>query len=72
MLPIKAQFINSRFKEEFRRRGIGTALFTHLAQEKAVPLRVINVDQNAKGSIAFLQQIGLNCPFRQYEMTLDL
>lgn len=53
--------------EEYRRSGMGTALFNYMAQ-MGTPLSVVNVDEQLTEARAFLEAIGINYFMSQYEM----
>lgn len=52
----------------YRRQGAATALFRYVANHFNAEVSLINIDGNAAGTLAFLQNIGLNPGIRQYEM----
>ena len=53
-----------------RRKGIGKALFGHIAQAFDKDIAVINVDHSAEGTGEFLTSIGLQYYIKQYEMEM--
>ncbi len=53
-----------------RRQGIGSALLAAL--EASGPLRIINIDEELKGTLAFYEHNGYNQVFGQYEMIKTL
>jgi ribosomal protein S18 acetylase RimI-like enzyme len=57
-------------KPEFRRRGIGSALFSSAANEKG-EVSFINFDESDKGSIAFFELLGLKPLISLYEMEMQ-
>lgn len=57
-------------KEGFRRRGVGTALFQHAANEKG-EASFINYDVNDTGSLEFFKAIGLVPVVTLYEMAME-
>ena len=50
-----------------RRRGLGTFLFTQLAQEYS-SFTIVNIDSNDVATIQFLEKFGLENFINQYEM----
>ena len=58
--------------EEYRRQGIGSALFGYVQTQKKVPLKLVNVDAADKASAAFLNQLGFEKTISQYEMIKKL
>ncbi len=59
----------------YRRNGIGTSLVRHLAGElrgKAPGARLVNVQHDDSGMIAFLKGLGFERFTGQYEMELDI
>lgn len=56
----------------FRRKGIGTALFIYLSEMCPDGLSLINLDGNQKETIDFLKYMGLNHFLRQFKMELKL
>jgi ribosomal protein S18 acetylase RimI-like enzyme len=70
-----ADSTNGRLKQfavkgEFRRRGIGKALFTHAANEKG-EVSFINFDESDKQSLAFFESVGLKPIISLYEMEMQ-
>jgi ribosomal protein S18 acetylase RimI-like enzyme len=57
-------------KKEYRRRGIGTALFKHAANERD-EVSFINFDVSDAGSLAFFKALGLEPVVNLYEMTMQ-
>lgn len=55
-----------------RRKGLGTALFRHIADACAGPLLIINIDAGSENTNSFLQAIGLQQHISQYEMEMEL
>ena len=55
---------------EHRRQGIGSALL--VALEASGPLRIINIDEDLKGTLAFYEHNGYKQVFGQYEMIKTL
>lgn len=55
-----------------RRKGMGTAIFTHIAARVAGPVSVVNVDEHCESCAAFLTAMGLHPFISQYEMALEL
>ncbi len=51
-----------------RRKGIGAALFYHVAQQAGKELVLINIDHNSGETASFLQRLGLQKFVGQYEM----
>ncbi len=58
--------------KQYRRRGMGVALFRHIAGDSADPLLIINIDAGSENTNAFLQAIGLEHHISQYEMKMEL
>lgn len=57
--------------KNFRRKGLGTALFkTFCDTSKSGILKIINTDFKDKGSKIFLESLGFKAGFGQYEMLL--
>ena len=57
---------------KYRRKGMATALFHHIAGDNSTPVTVINVDNGSSETNAFLKTIGLNYFISQYEMEMIL
>lgn len=57
---------------DYRRKGIGTALFATIAKHKSVPLKIINVDAAHTESIAFFEKAGFQKSVEQLEMIKHL
>jgi ribosomal protein S18 acetylase RimI-like enzyme len=55
-------------KENYRKRGIGKALFAHASQEKTVLLKIINVDAADVASKAFFEKTAFEKTVSQFEM----
>ncbi len=51
-----------------RRRGIGSLLLSALQREASEPLKVNNVDENLKGTLAFFEASGFHVALKQFEM----
>ena len=58
--------------ENYRRRGIGRALFARAAEGKTVPLKIINVDAGHEASKAFFEKTGFEKTVSQFEMIKQL
>lgn len=59
--------------KQHRRKGMGAALFQHIASESANdPVLIINIDAGCEATNAFLQTIGLEQHISQYEMVMEL
>lgn len=58
--------------KEHRRKGLGSALFRHIADACTGPLLIINIDAGSDNTNVFLQAIGLQQHISQYEMTMEL
>lgn len=57
--------------KNFRRKGLGTALFkTFCSTSKSGIIKIINTDFKDKGSKIFLESLGFKAGFGQYEMLL--
>lgn len=57
---------------DYRRQKIGTTLFHAVAQQKTVPLKIINVDARHSESITFFENIGFEKIVEQLEMLMNL
>jgi ribosomal protein S18 acetylase RimI-like enzyme len=57
---------------EARRRGLGRALLDLAARRAAKPLRIMNIDDEAHGVNAFLENVGAIRFVRQAEMVRSL
>jgi ribosomal protein S18 acetylase RimI-like enzyme len=55
-----------------RRRGLGTSLLRAARFRAALPLKILNVDENAEGTQAFLAAADAETTVRQHEMLLTL
>lgn len=55
-----------------RGKGIGTAIFVALQNEVGEPLKVNNVDEEFKDSLAFYKGLGFEVVLRQFEMMKTL
>lgn len=58
--------------KQHRRKGMGAALFQHIASESADPWLIINIDAGCEATNGFLQAIGLEQHISQYEMVMEL
>ncbi len=58
--------------KEYRRKGLGTALFRHIADACPGPVLIVNIDAGSENTNAFLQAIGLEKHISQYEMIMEL
>lgn len=58
-------------RSEFRRQGFGQLLFAELVRESP-HVRVVNVPAKAKGTLRFLEYMGMENHVDQYEMELQL
>lgn len=58
--------------KEYRRKGLGTKLFRHIADACAGPLLIINIDAGSENTNGFLQAVGLQKMISQYEMKMEL
>ena len=57
----------------FRRQGIGTALIAHLKTRVQVSsTHILNVEHTYRAMVEFLQAVGFEFAFNQFEMALDL
>ncbi|MNV27596.1 Acetyltransferase (GNAT) family protein [compost metagenome] len=54
--------------KEYRKQGLGSALFQYLFKENEVEISLINIDATAAGTISFLKSIGLTPFVNQLEM----
>jgi ribosomal protein S18 acetylase RimI-like enzyme len=59
-------------RRDARRRGHGRKLLLAAAQRTTRPLRVVNVDERARGIASFLEAIGATRWIRQVEMVREL
>ncbi|RFS24563.1 GNAT family N-acetyltransferase [Chitinophaga silvatica] len=58
--------------KEYRRQGIGNALLKCAVEQLSGPFSIINIDDEQKGIITFLEQAGLTQYISQYEMGMDI
>jgi ribosomal protein S18 acetylase RimI-like enzyme len=58
--------------EEFRRRGFGKIILGELQKHTEKPLQFSNIDEKARGVLAFLDSNGFRVLTRQHEMLLKL
>lgn len=58
--------------KEYRRKGLATALFRHIADTCSGPVLITNIDAGSENTNAFLQAIGLQKMISQYEMKMEL
>ncbi|MBW7912436.1 MAG: GNAT family N-acetyltransferase [Taibaiella sp.] len=58
--------------KDHRRKGLGTALFRHIAHICNAPVLITNIDAGSENTNAFLQAIGLQKMISQYEMKMEL
>ena len=56
----------------YRRKGIGTALFSIMSNKAKAPLTVVNVDQVYEEIGMFLERLGMTRLLSQYEMFMDI
>lgn len=56
--------------ESHRRKGMATTLFQYLAQNCAIPILVVNIEDASEAN-TFIQKTGLKHLISQYEMTLS-
>lgn len=59
-------------RKDMRRRGIGMALMQQAASALGGPFTLVNVDEENKGMIAFLEHAGMTRILSQYEMGLSI
>jgi ribosomal protein S18 acetylase RimI-like enzyme len=59
-------------RKDMRHRGIGMALLQQAASALGGPFTLVNVDEENKGMIAFLEHAGMTRILSQYEMSLTL
>lgn len=59
-------------RKDMRRKGIGMALLQQAASALGGPFTLVNVDEENKGMIAFLEHAGMTRILSQYEMSLIL
>jgi ribosomal protein S18 acetylase RimI-like enzyme len=73
--PMTNWILNIAVQPTCRRKGIGHALLAHLVEslegEKS-SLKIINVQHSDPGMIQFLETVGFNFVFNQFEMQMDL
>jgi GNAT superfamily N-acetyltransferase len=55
---------------EYRRKGIGSRILAALAPNEA--LKVNNIDENLKGTLAFFEANNFKIVLKQYEMVKHL
>ncbi|HEY9177511.1 MAG TPA: GNAT family N-acetyltransferase [Flavipsychrobacter sp.] len=58
--------------KQHRRKGMGAALFQHIAEGNAEPFLIINIDAGCEATNTFLQAVGLERHISQYEMVMEL
>lgn len=58
--------------EEYRRRGFGKIILGELQKHTEKPLQFSNIDEKARGFLAFLESNGFKVLTRQHEMLLKL
>jgi ribosomal protein S18 acetylase RimI-like enzyme len=58
--------------KEHRRKGLATALFSHIANVCSGPVLIVNIDAGSENTNVFLQAIGLKKHISQYEMKMEL
>jgi ribosomal protein S18 acetylase RimI-like enzyme len=58
--------------KQYRRRGMATALFHHIAGDNTIPVMFVNIDGNDKAGNAFLPAIAMPHILSQYEMDMVL
>lgn len=58
--------------KEYRRKGLATALFRHIARTCSSPVLITNIDAGSENTNAFLQAMGLQKMISQYEMMMEL
>ncbi|WP_342331517.1 GNAT family N-acetyltransferase [Pedobacter sp. FW305-3-2-15-E-R2A2] len=54
--------------KDYRKQGLGSALFQHIYNENKAELSLVNVDAAATDTLSFLKSIGLTAFVNQYEM----
>lgn len=54
--------------KDYRKQGLGSALFQHIYNENKAELSLVNVDAAAADTLSFLKSIGLTAFVNQYEM----
>lgn len=72
IIPKTGRVAQFAVNPDYRRQGIGSALFQYLSEMCPNGLSVINVDGNNKETLAFLKHIGLDHFLRQFKMELHL
>ena len=70
--PSRARVYQFGVAKEFRKKGIGKALFYAFAEAMQSEISIINIDDPSGNSQLFLQQIGLKPFLSQYKMKLKL
>lgn len=56
---------------DYRRKGLGKFLFSEMGKRYKT-LKLNNIDDSSKGTIAFLKKIGLSIPINQFEMLMKI
>lgn len=58
--------------KDYRKQGLGSALFQHIYNENKAELSLVNVDAAAADTLSFLKSIGLTAFVNQYEMKKEM
>lgn len=58
--------------KDYRKQGLGSALFQHIYNENKAELSLVNVDAAAADTFSFLKSIGLTAFVNQYEMKKEM
>ncbi len=72
LIPKTGRVAQFAVNPDYRRQGIGSALFRYLSEMCPNGLSVINVDGDQKETLAFLKHVGLDHFLRQFKMELQL
>lgn len=69
--PATKRIFQFAVDKKCRRRGMATALFNYICKEVS-PVSVVNIDEQSKDTLAFLEATGLTHFISQYEMKREL
>ena len=72
LIPKTGRVAQFAVNPDYRRQGIGSALFQYLSEMCPSGLSVINVNGDQKETLTFLKHIGLDHFLRQFKMELNL
>ena len=70
--PARARVYQFAVAPGFRKKGVGTALFSAFAEAMKSEISIINIDDPGGDSAQFLQKIGLKPFLSQYKMKLKI